>query len=139
MTRHAFILALSLAALLVPLTGCETQPRYGEVGVRDRDFEARVVFSDRDRVLIREYYAPPRRGLPPGLAKKGKVPPGHAMRLNRGHAVPPDYRWQSMPHELEHRLSRLPEGYVRVIIGADIGIMNVRTRVVMDVMEDIAD
>jgi hypothetical protein len=98
-----------------------------------------VVFSDRDRILIRDYFAPRYRHLPPGLAKQGKIPPGHAKKLIRNAPVPHDYRWNSIPSALEDRLSRLPDGYVRITVGADIAIMNVRTRVVVDLLEDIVD
>lgn len=137
MQRRQFTQYL-LAASAVALFGCETHPRFAEVGIHDRNYDVRVVFSDHDRVLIRDYYGPPPRGLPPGLAKKGKVPPGHAWRMRRHAPIPPDVAWHPMPYDLDRRLSRLPEGYVRVIVGGDIGIMNVRTRVVVDLLEDIA-
>ena len=133
---------LPLLLLLVAvsgLTGCETHPTYGDVRVHGRDYDVRVVFSDHDRVLIRDYYRGYYRGLPPGLAKKGKVPPGHAMKLYRNQPVPPGLEWRHLPDDLERRLSRLPDGYVRVIVGADVGIMNVRTRVIMDLIEDLDD
>jgi len=38
-------------------------------------------FSHRDRQLIRDWY---KRNLPPGLAKQGKIPPGHAKRPTKG-------------------------------------------------------
>lgn len=138
MNRRHFTRFL-LAAGITTLFGCETHPRYGEVRVHDRDYDVRIVFSDRDRVLIRDYYGPPHRSLPPGLAKKGKIPPGHAWRMRRHDPIPPDAAWRPLPYELDRRLSRLPDGYVRIIVGADIGIMNVRTRVVFDVLEDFAD
>ncbi|MCP5277575.1 MAG: hypothetical protein H6935_04335 [Thiobacillus sp.] len=132
-----------LLALCVTLTttlaGCETYPRYGEAGAHSRDYKVRVVFSDRDRAIIRDYYGPHHRGLPPGLAKKGKVPPGHAMKLRRGDPVPDGYMWRPLPRDLEGRLSRLPEGYVRVVVGTSVGILEVRTRVVLDLLNDIAD
>jgi len=137
MNRRQFTTFL-LAATAVTLAGCELPPRYGEIGIHDRNYDVRVVFSDHDRVLIRDYYGPP-RGLPPGLAKKGKVPPGHAWRMQRHAPVPADVAWRPLPADLDRRLSRLPEGYVRVVVGADIGIMNTRTRVVVDLLEDIAD
>lgn len=139
MSTRASLFILTLSALMASLAGCETPPRYGEVRVHERDYDVRVVFSDRDRALIRDYYAPRYRGLPPGLAKKGKVPPGHAKKLYRGASIPHDYPWKAIPHDLEDRLDRLPEGYVRVIVGADIGIMKVRTRIVVDLLEDIVD
>lgn len=140
MTKPNILFACVLAALLAPLAGCETPPRYGEVHVRDRHYDVRVVFSDRDVAYLRDYYKPRHpHGYPPGLAKQGKVPPGHAMKLRRGEPYPSGYAWQPLPRDIEDRLSRLPDGYVRVIVGADIGIMNVRTRVVVDLLEDLAD
>ena len=64
-----------------------------------------VVFSTRDATVIREYYAPQYRNLPPGLAKKyartGKLPPGWQKKMT------------PMPVVLERRLEPLPTGYHR--------------------------
>ena len=134
------LMAVPLTAITVGLlTGCEITPRYGEVRVHDRHYDVRVVLSDRDRLLIRDYYAPRYSRLPPGLAKLGKVPPGHAKKLYRNAPVPHDYRWDPVPRELEGRLSHLPDGYVRITVGGDIAIMNVRTRVVVDLLEGIVE
>ncbi|OZA30208.1 MAG: hypothetical protein B7X93_04055 [Hydrogenophilales bacterium 17-61-9] len=99
--------------------------------------DVQVVFSNADRRIIRDHYHESYRGLPPGLAKKGKIPPGHAFKLKRGQSVPADVRWGYLDADIERRLSRLPDGYVRVVIGADIGILNTRTRIVVDLLEDI--
>lgn len=138
---HSFsrLPAILLLAAMAGIAGCEIHPHHGDVRVHDRDHDVRVVFGDRDRVLIRDYYHNHYRSLPPGLAKKGKVPPGHAKKLYRSQPVPPGLEWRYLPGDLEGRLSRLPDGYVRVIIGADVGIMNVRTRVIMDLIEDLDD
>lgn len=134
---HTLPMTLILAAVL--LGGCETYPpRHGEVVVRDRDFDVRVVFSDRDRAIIRDWYEVRRRSLPPGLAKQGKLPPGHAKRWGPRDILPPGLAYRYLPTELERRLSRLPEGYVRVIVDTDIYIMNTRTRVIFDVLRDLA-
>ena len=57
---------------------------------KDRDGGSDVVlsfsFGGSERVYVQDYY---RHNLPPGLAKKGKVPPGHAKRMSRGMAWPP--------------------------------------------------
>ena len=64
-----------------------------------------VVFSTRDTAVIREYYAPQYRNLPPGLAKKyartGKLPPGWQKKMT------------PMPVVLDRRLEPLPTGYHR--------------------------
>lgn len=134
------LLVACLAVVVAPaLIGCETGPRYGEVAVRDPHYSMRVVFSDHDRRLIHDYYAPRYQRLPPGLAKKDRLPPGHAWRVRANQPVHDDARWRYLPYELEQRLTRMPAEYVRVVIGTDVVIMNVRTRVVVDVLEDITD
>jgi len=131
--------ALLTVAALSGLAGCETPPYYGDVRVHDRDYDLRVVFSDSDRRIIRDYYREDYRRLPPGLAKKGKIPPGHAFKLSRHQSIPPDISWDYLPSDVERRLSRLPDGYVRIVIGDDVGILNIRTRVVVDLLEHIND
>jgi len=126
-------------AALAGLAGCETHTRYGDVHVHDRDYDVRVVFSERDRTIIRDYYRSDYRGLPPGLAKQGKAPPGHAFRMQRHQGIPPGVTWETLPADLERRLSRLPDGYVRIVIGADVAILHTRTRVVLDVIEATQD
>ncbi len=128
--------AVLIAAILTGLAGCGTHPHYGDVRVHDRDYDVRVVFSDRDRGIIRDYYRNYYR-LPPGLAKKGKIPPGHAFKIQRHQGLPPDAAWEHLPADVERRLSRLPEGYVRIVIGTDVAILHTRTQVVLDVIEDL--
>ena len=134
------LLVVLLAAALAPaLIGCETGPRYGEVAVRDPHYSVRVVFTDPDRRLIHDYYAPRYKKLPPGQVKKGRLPPGHAWRVRPNQPIHEDAQWRYLPYALDQRLSRLPPEYVRVIIGTDVVIMNSRTRVVVDILEDITD
>ena len=134
------LLVVLLAAELAPtLIGCETGPRYGEVAVRDPHYSVRVLFTDHDRRLIHDYYAPRYRSLPPGQAKRDRLPPGHAWRARPNQPINDDARWRYLPYELEQRLTRLPPEYVRVVVGTDVVIMNVRTRVVVDILEDITD
>ena len=139
---HAFLRGstiLLVVAVSGAMTGCSSQSTYGDVRAQGRDYDLRLVFSDRDRMLIHDYYRGNYRGLPPGLAKQGKVPPGHAMKLYRNQPLPPGLEWRYLPDDLERRLSRLPDGYVHVIVGADVAIMNTRTRVIMDVIDDLGD
>lgn len=131
------VLTLLALVALTGVAGCETQPRYGEVRVHDRDLDVRVVFTDHDRRVLRDYYRIDYRALPPGLAKKGKMPPGHAMRMRQ--PLPPEASWHYLPGNVERQLSRLPDGYVRVVVGSSIAIMNVRTRVIFDVIDNVHD
>lgn len=151
--KNQITVLLTIAVLAAGLPGCthypyqgDTRARgydndsyYGDVRVSGRDYDARVVFSDDDRRIIRDYYRTNYRDLPPGLAKKGKVPPGHMYKMRRHQGIPRDVTWQRLPPDVERRLSRLPEDYVRIVIGTDVGILHTRTRVVLDVIEDLHD
>ena len=68
--------------------------------------------------------------VPPGLAKKNKLPPGLAKRDR----LPPGLQGRYLPDDLERRLRRLPDKYVRVKVGTDIVLMDRNTRVVFDII-----
>ena len=125
-------------------SGCATLKdtfgvRSGEVKVRTKDGYMKVVFSDRDRQAIRNYYAKKwkHKKFPPGLAKRDTLPPGLQKRLDAGDQLPPGLQRSSLPYELEDILSPLPKGYIRLKVGGDIVIMNQNTEVVVDILKDI--
>lgn len=106
---------------------------YEGVGVR-------VVFSARDRDIIRDYYQDRFSNLPPGLAKRGgNLPPGLQKHLDRDGTLPPGLqkRVQPFPPELERRLPSLPRTYRRVTLGVDILILDRRTERIVDIVRDI--
>jgi hypothetical protein len=86
---------------------------------RARETAEVLVFSDREQQIIRNYYSGG-RGLPPGLAKKGKLPPGLAKQLRRNGSLPPGlqkrYGAQPFPEDLSQELPKLPAGYSRILI-----------------------
>lgn len=130
------LLVAALAALL--MSGCETMPGIGgQIGVAGPHAAASVAFSDRDRQLVSEYYAAPARRVPPGLAKRERLPPGLEKQLQRNGRLPPGLQGRGLPGDLEARLSRLPEGYARIVIGGDIVISNTRTQVVVDILKGV--
>ncbi|MFB3144403.1 MAG: hypothetical protein ACE10F_07485 [Candidatus Methylomirabilales bacterium] len=130
------IINLSVVFLIASVGGCAMYPRTsGRVVVEGKDTRVEVVFSERDRTLIHEYYR--RRHLPPGLAKRSSLPPGLQKQVQRRGQLPPGLRGKGLPDELEVKLSRLPEGYVRLRVGVDFVLMNTRTRVIVDVIKDM--
>jgi hypothetical protein len=82
-------------------------------------------FEPRDVRVIREYYAPRYRKLPPGLEKKlyrtGHLPPGWERRL------------QPMPVAVERQLVPLTPGFRRGFIDGYAVVYNPGTRVIIDV------
>lgn len=137
--KPGWLIILWATAMTTGLAGCGTAPRDGAVSADGTDYSVRGVFSDDDRRLVNDYYAPRYKKLPPGLAKKDKLPPGHAWRARVNQPIHDDARWRYLPDELDQRLTRLPPEYVRIVIGTDVAIMHVRTRVVVDLLEDITD
>jgi hypothetical protein len=107
---------------------------------RDSRGGVRVVFSVRDRDVVRDYYRNENSNLPPGLAKRnGNLPPGLQKHLERDGTLPPGLqkRVQPFPEDLERRLPRLPDTYCRVTLGVDILILDRRTQRIVDIVHDI--
>ena len=129
-----------LAALAVLMLGsCASYTATsGQVVIRDDDTSIDVRIGDHDRMLIRDYYksAKHKKGLPPGLAKRGgNLPPGLAKRDR----LPPGLQGDPLPYDLERSLTKLPSSYVRIRVGQDIVLMNGNTRVMVDVVYGIAN
>jgi hypothetical protein len=83
-------------------------------------------FQPQDIRIIREYYEPRYRALPPGLAKKyyrtGHLPPGWQKKM------------APLPVALERRLFVLPSGYRRGYVDGSVVVYSPRTQVVIDVV-----
>jgi hypothetical protein len=97
-------------------------------------------FGPRDREIITVYYGQPASGLPPGLAKRDEgLPPGLEKQLRRNGTLPPGLqkKIQPFPIALERRLTPLPSGYRRGIVGAHIVVYVPRTNVIVDVMLNV--
>ncbi len=136
--RFAVFSALFIHALL-GITGCQTLTAggSGDVHVGNETTRVQVSFSTRDREHIYNYYRAQRQHMPPGLAKKGKVPPGHHKRLERKGTLPPGIAYKALPGDLERELSKLPHGYIRVKFGTQVMILNQETDVIVDILHDI--
>jgi len=112
-----------LAASIV-VVNAEGQAHKGHASGSQLSGSVHVVFSTNDVRVIREYYAPRYRALPPGLQKKyartGQLPPGWQKKL------------QPFDPDVERHLVALPAGYRRGIVDGRAVIMDDRTHVVVD-------
>jgi hypothetical protein len=83
-------------------------------------------FPPQDVRIIREYYEPRSRSLPPGLAKKyertGHLPPGWQKKI------------EPLPVAVERRLVVLPPEYRRGYVDGTVVVYSPRTEVVVDVV-----
>ena len=138
-----------LAVLVIPfivLSGCKTvedalNVTLGSLEVKKGGTTLKVAFSDKDRQLIRSHYKGNKKRknkkTPPGLAKKGGLSKGHKKRLEKGKGLPPGLEGRGLAASLENKLSPLPDGYVRLKIGTDLIIKNIKTNVAVDILYDI--
>jgi hypothetical protein len=116
------------------LCGCATQVlTSGRVEVRDEQATSEVVLSSRDRTRIQDYYRHhPAPKASPTAARGDAPPPG----LKRHSELPPGLQGRLLPRELETRLTVLPPGYVRLLIGRDVVLIERDTRRVFDILYD---
>jgi Ni/Co efflux regulator RcnB len=100
---------------------------------RDGD-EERGYYRDHDREL-HEWYRAHYNNLPPGLAKRDRLPPGLERQLVVRGTLPPGLRRQMhpCPVEVEQYLPPPPAGYVHTVIGGHIALVNRTTFFVLDV------
>ena len=99
---------------------------------------AQRTFQDHEIRIILEYFKET-NGLPPGLAKKDRLPPGLEKQVRQRGTLPPGLqkRLHPLPGDLEIRLPKLPKGMIRVVIGADVVLMDTFSNVILDVIEDV--
>jgi Ni/Co efflux regulator RcnB len=123
----------------------------GKGHARDRDKESDRAperssttishFSDRHRVVIRDYYVGQFQAgrCPPGLAKKrnGCMPPGQAKKWHIGRPLPRDVVFYNLPPNLVVELGPPPAGYRYVRAAADILLIAIGTGMVIDAIQDL--
>ena len=91
---------------------------HGDYYQGDRSYRGDRYFHDHDVVVIREYYRPYYRPLPPGLRHKyyrtGHLPPGWAKRM------------RPVPVYVEREMVVVPHGYRRGMIDGHAVVYNDR-------------
>jgi hypothetical protein len=99
--------------------------KYDKSGKPESHVSLHLVFGRADVVILRDYYGPRYRDLPPGLQKK----------VARGGELPPGWRkkFETFPAEVDRRLAPLPAGYGRGVIDGHAVIYNSKTNVIVDV------
>lgn len=104
----------------------------GEVGIQ-------VQFSNAEIAAIRAYYRDRKSPEPHGKNAKGakSLPPGIAKNLRRGKPLPPGIARQALPDGLVAVLPDPPRGYERVVVDGKVLLVEVTTRVIHDVLEDV--
>jgi hypothetical protein len=106
--------------------------RHARSDDRDQDDQGPAEFSPRERRMISECLMDDRSGLPPGLARRDRLPPGLERQLQRNGTLPPGLqkRVRPLPDVCAARLPRLPRAWSRVVLSGRIILLDPRQRVV---------
>jgi hypothetical protein len=111
-----------------------------EAKSNNKDDNGSIFGRDAERV-IREWFHTPSnlKGLPPGLAKRDELPPGLQKQLARNGKLPPglEKKIHALPHDLEIRLPRLPDGRRRYVIAGNVIMVDDRTQTIVDILRDV--
>src|SRR5215831_12463005 len=93
-----------------------------------------VYYRDSDRDVMRHWYVEHESHLPPGLAKKDRLPPGLEKQLVvRGHLPPGlEKKIEPAPVEIVRVLPPPPPDCAHVVIGGHLVLLNRKTQVVLD-------
>jgi len=75
------------------------------------------------------------KGLPPGLAKKGSLPPGLAKQLARNGHLPPGLDYHPLPQDLIVQLPPLQPAYRYVIVDDRVMLIQAASNLILDVLE----
>jgi len=134
-------LALAGALALAAAPALAEKPEWAGEGKGKGKGKQKKHFDDDNRVRIHDYYADEfRRGhCPPGLAKKhnGCMPPGQAKKWRMGQPLPSNVVVYELPRALVVKIGVPPAGYKYVRVAADILLIAVGTRMVVDAINDL--
>jgi len=99
------------------------------------------VFGESQEATIRAWFSNKKNleGLPPGLAKRKRLPAGLERQLQTNGSFPPglEKRVHLFPLDLEHLLPELPKGVIRVVIGVDILLLDKTSNTILDIVREV--
>lgn len=75
--------------------------------------------------------------MPPGLAKRKKLPPGLAHQLERNGKLPPGLQERSLPDNVKAELPPAKEGTERAIVGKDVVLIDKQTNQILDIIHGV--
>jgi len=103
------------------------------------DYYRRHVYEWEQSPEGREYHKNKKKnkhkGLPPGLAKKGTLPPGLAKQLARNGHLPPGLEYHSLPNDLIVQLPPLQPGYHYRIVDNRVLLIQAASNLILDVLQ----
>lgn len=79
------------------------------------------------------------KAMPPGLAKRDRLPPGLEKQIQETGTLPPGLAKRELPDDLKRRLPRVAKGQDIVWADDDVYLVETATRAVLDVIRDVAN
>ena len=94
-------------------------------------------YTERNREQLRAWYRHHEGNLPPGLAKKDRLPPGLERQLRVNGTLPPGLQREAheCPREIEEYLPPPPPDCDHVLLGGQIVLRNKKTQMVLDILK----
>lgn len=147
---HIFALLLLSAFTFIPTAySLAAPPAKAQDDAATRVIER--VFSEAERAIIEEFYTAPKskaegkkagrgkekKALPPGLAKKDRLPPGLEKQLQRNGKLPPGLVRNELPFALQNKLYPPRVGTKRYLVGRDIVLIDTKTDIILDIIRDV--
>jgi len=120
MDRRAFVAVLPALCVI----GCA-----GTGAGKEASAVAGPVFSDSERKFITDYFAGERRG---------PVPDKPPQRAKPGDKLDSGQRPTRLPDGLDKKLPYLSDPYTRLVLGADVILVNRNTHDILDVIPQVA-
>jgi len=138
---HLLLMILSCLIAATPVQAEDAVTAVVKEGIK-------AAFAEAERQAIYKYYGKHpeyyreyayKRDTGPGKGNKHKkkgLPPGIAMKLERGGTLPPGIAKQFLPGDLESQLPSVLRGYERRVVGADVLLVDIATGVIADIIVD---
>jgi hypothetical protein len=97
--------------------------------VQNASVQVTFGFGSKERDILRSWHHEHQNNLPPGLAKRDRLPPGLESQLRERGTLPPGLQKKivPLPADLARRMPPPPSGCSRVIIGGNIVLMDTKT------------
>jgi len=134
MNRRTFLATVAAAAILADRAAADAS-------ITD------IVLTEIEKRLIGSYYQShydqweseggnkrKHKQLPPGLAKRGTLPPGLEKQLVRNGTLPPGLEWRFLPQDLVVQLPHRPSDQRLIILGDRVLLIQAATNVILDVL-----